>query len=132
MRNNWRSYDITSPSGRRVEVKAAAYLQTWTHDGLFSQIRFDIEPKYYWSPDKGMGSVKKRNCDLYVFCVFTANNFRQPILNLDLWDFYVVATSTLNRETPTQKSISLSSLQRFNPVKTDYANLGHIIETIEL
>ncbi len=41
-RENWLSFDVTSPSGRRIEVKSAAYIQTWTPENIFAQIRFDI------------------------------------------------------------------------------------------
>ena len=32
LRTDWTPYDLTSPSGRRIEVKSAAYLQSWTED----------------------------------------------------------------------------------------------------
>lgn len=133
MRVDWIPYDITSPSGRRVEVKSAAYLQSWTKE-YFSKIVFDIAPKRAWTPDGGMApaSEKKRNSDIYVFCVYTALTRDESLLNLDLWDFYVLPTSVLNKMSATQKSIGLQSLLKLGPVKTDYASLGHIIETINL
>ena len=30
LRTDWTPYDLASPSGRRIEVKSAAYLQSWT------------------------------------------------------------------------------------------------------
>lgn len=131
VRINWTPYDCVSPSSRRIEVKSAAYLQSWT-DEDFSRISFDIAPKFSWTPENGYSDVKSRNCDLFVFSVYTATSRNQSILNLDLWDFYILATSTLNREIPNQKKISLSSLQRLCPIKTDYAGLLSAIETIEL
>ncbi|MBR1629239.1 MAG: hypothetical protein IJ679_08260 [Lachnospiraceae bacterium] len=132
MRDNWQSYDVMSPTGRRIEVKSAAYLQIWTDEDHYSQMIFDIAPKLPWGREHGMGSVKNRNCDLYVFCVYTALSREQSILDLDLWGFYVLATFVLDREIPKQKSISLSSLLRFHPVKTNFSKLGETIESIEL
>lgn len=131
MRVDWLPYDITSPSGRRIEVKSAAYLQSWTKD-YYSQILFDIAPKHAWTPDEGFSLELKRNSDLYVFCVYTALTREKSILDLELWDFYVLATSILDKNIPEQKKIALSSLQKFNPIKTDYAGLGNVIETIPL
>lgn len=133
MRANWLPFDVTSPSGRRIEVKSAAYIQAWTLENIFAQIRFDIGKKLAWdNANASYSSEAKRNCDLYVFCVFTAKTRDISFLNLDYWDFYVLPTSVLNEKVPNQKGIALSSLLKLNPVKTDYARLGNVIETISL
>lgn len=133
MRTNWLPFDITSPSGRRIEVKSAAYIQAWTPENVFAQIRFDIGKKLAWNNDTAAFSSKaERNCDLYVFCLFTAKTRDVSLLNLDYWDFYVLPTSVLNEKMTDQKSIALSSLLKLDPVKTDYAGLGNVIETIPL
>ena len=130
IRTNWFPYDITSPSGRHIEVKSAAYLQSWTTD-FHSQIKYDIAPKLAWD-GKNYTTEAKRNCDLFVFCLYTALTHDKPILNLDYWEFYVLPVSVINDKVPAQKTISLSSLLKLEPVKTDYSRLGTIIETINL
>lgn len=131
MRVNWTPYDLTSPSRRRIEVKSAAYLQSWTSD-YFSKIIFSIAPARAWYPDTGWAQDIARHSDLYVFCVYTATSRDQSILNLDLWDFYVLPTSVLDRERPNQKTMSLTTLLSMDPVKASFSTLGEIIETIEL
>ena len=132
-RENWLPFDVTSPSGRRIEVKCAAYIQSWTPENIFAQIRFDIEKKLAWdNKTAAYASEAKRNCDLYVFCIFTAKTKDVSLLNLDYWDFYVLPTSVLNDKLPNQKSIAFSALQKLNPVKADYAELGTVIESINL
>lgn len=130
MRVNWLPFDITSPYGRRIEVKSAAYLQSWTTD-FPSQIQYDIAPKLAWD-GHSYASEAKRNCDIFVFCLYTALTRDKSILDLDYWEFYVLPTSVLDAKIPTQKKISLSSLLKLEPVKTDYAGLGKVIETIKL
>ena len=130
-RTNWLPYDVTSPTGRRIEVKSAAYIQSWTPENVCSQIKFDIGKKLAWD-GTSYASKPDRNCDLYVFCVFTALTKDISVLNLDYWDFYVLPTSVLNEKVPEQKSIALSSLLKLKPVKTDFEGLGEIIETIKL
>lgn len=133
IRENWLPFDVTSPSGKRIEIKSAAYIQAWTPDNIPSQIRFDIGKKLAWdNTTASFASEAKRNCDLYVFCLFTAMTKDVSLLNLDYWDFYVLPTSILNENLPNQKSISFSALQKLNPVKTDYAGLGAIIESTNL
>lgn len=133
VRENWLPFDVTSPSGRRIEVKSAAYIQAWTPENIFAQIRFDIGKKLAWdNTTASFASSAKRNCDLYVFCLFTAKTKDISLLNLDYWDFYVLPTSVLNEKLPNQKSIALSVLQTLSPVKTDYARLGAVIESIKL
>lgn len=133
MRRNWLPFDITSPSGRRIEVKSAAYVQAWTPENIFTQIRFDIRKKLAWDNDSATyATIAKRNCDLYVFCLFTAMTKDTSLLDLAYWDFYVLPTSVLNEKIPNQKGISLSSLLKLDPIKTDYAGLGAVIESIKL
>ncbi len=133
IRTNWLPFDATSPSGRRIEVKSAAYIQAWTPENIFAQIRFDIGKKLAWdNATASYASEAKRNCDLYVFCLFTAMTKDISLLNLDYWDFYVLPTSVLNEKVPKQKGISLSSLLKLEPVKTDYAGLSAAIESIKL
>lgn len=124
-------YDLTSPSGRRIEVKSAAYLQSWTED-YFSHIIFDIAPKRAWDPRSGYSPEKARHSDLYVFCLYTARSREQSIMNLDLWEFYVLPTSVLDQHRPSQKSIGLNSLLSLKPIKSNFQNLGNTIETITL
>ncbi len=131
VRTNWLPYDVTSPSGRRIEVKSAAYIQSWTPDNIYSKIGFDIGKKIAWNGVTS-ASEAKRNCDLYVFCVFTALTRDISVLNLDYWDFYVLPTSILNEKVPNQKHIALSSLLKLKPTKTDYEGLGSVIESIKL
>lgn len=130
VRTDWLPFDVTSPSGRRIEVKSAAYLQSWTTD-FPSQIQYDIAPKLAWD-GKSYAAEAKRNCDLFVFCLYTALTRDKSILDLDYWEFYVLPTSVLNDRIPNQKTISLSSLLKLEPVKTDYAGLGTVIETMKL
>lgn len=133
IRENWLPFDVMSPSGRRIEVKSAAYIQAWTPENIFAQIRFDIGKKLAWdNATATSATVAKRNCDLYVFCLFTAKTKDISLLDLDYWDFYVLPTSVLDEKVPDQKGISLSSLLKLEPVKTDYAGLGAVIESIKL
>lgn len=130
-RADWLPFDLTSPSGLRIEVKSSAYLQAWTPEDVFSQIIFDISKKLAWD-GATYASKAMRNNDLYVFCVFTARTRDVSILDLDYWDFYVLPTSVLNERVPEQKKISLSSLLKLEPIKTDFSGLPAAVESLRL
>lgn len=66
------------------------------------------------------------------FCVFTARTRDVSILDLDYWDFYVLPTSVLDEKVPEQKTITLSSLLKLEPVKTDFAGLPAAVESVRL
>jgi hypothetical protein len=118
--NEWAPYDL-EVDGIRVEVKSAAYVQSWTQKG-YSKISFGIAPRRAWDPETNqLASVSKRHSDVYVFCVL--KNKDQAIinpLNLDQWEFYVLVTRVLDENVTDQKTITLGSLQKLGPKMVDY------------
>lgn len=111
-RREWDPYDLVTPSGTTLEVKSAAYVQTWTQTKP-STITFGIAPTRAWNYDTAKFSPeRRRQADLYIFCLLTERdrNLVDP-LNLDQWRFYIVPTPVLNERFPDQKSISLSTLE---------------------
>jgi hypothetical protein len=128
-RVEWDAHDLIAPDGSAVEVKSAAYCQTWGQRAL-SDITFDIAPKL---PDNIPGNdtrvAPRRPADVYVFCVLKHQD--KPTidpLNLDQWDFYVLPTRVLNEKVPTQKKIALSSLMKLGPLQTGFSSLRHAVE----
>jgi hypothetical protein len=47
VRTEWDAFDLRTPEGIKVEVKSAAYLQSWKQSAP-SKICFDIRPNYGW------------------------------------------------------------------------------------
>jgi hypothetical protein len=47
VRDEWAAFDLESPEGIKIEVKSAAYLQSWSQLKL-SNICFSIRPSRYW------------------------------------------------------------------------------------
>jgi hypothetical protein len=124
-------FDLIDSDGRRIEVKSAAYLQSWEQE-YYSKILFDITPHRAWSPDAGYSQVAKRNSDLYVFCLYTSLDREHTITDLDLWEFYIISTARLDKKLPTQKTISLSTLMKLEPIKTKYDCLRTSIENLPM
>lgn len=111
-RDEWSAFDLETPDGIKLEIKSAAYLQSWFQRTL-SRISFSTKAALYWdSLTNKQSETAKRHADVYVFCLLHHNN-KQTVdpLNLNQWEFYVLATKQLNDYTRSQHSITLKSLK---------------------
>ncbi|MGA2242794.1 MAG: hypothetical protein ABSH11_12285 [Verrucomicrobiota bacterium] len=110
----WAPFDLRTPKPERikVEVKSAAYLQSWSQDN-FSIIKFDIEKTTPLDNKKGGYRGKPRRvAKVYVFALLAEKDkSKVDPLNLDQWKFCVVPTATLNNRKRSQQSITLNSLK---------------------
>jgi hypothetical protein len=59
-RKNWDNYDVRSPSGVTVEVKASGYLQAWPQR-RHSQPQFGSVAARRWSDDAGQMGQRARD-----------------------------------------------------------------------
>lgn len=115
LRDEWSAYDLRTPDpdGIKIEVKCSAYVQSW-YQREKSKISFSTKPALYWdSFTAEFGTIKQRHADVYVFCLLH-NSDQTTIdpLNINQWEFYVLATEQLNNYERSQHSITLKSLQR--------------------
>lgn len=129
-RIEWDDCDLQTLSGIRVEVKSAAYLQSWSQS-RHSAISFGIAPSYGWDADEKVRiEVPVRNSKAYVFCLLKAKDKRDlSLTNLDQWEFYVLPTCVLE-QLGSQKTLSLGSLLRLCPVRCQYGEIGKTIERL--
>ena len=116
VRDGWAAFDLVTPDGIRVEVKSAAYVQSWWQRRL-SPITFSVRRTRAWSADTGfMAAEAMRQADVYVFSLLAhADKTTIDPLNVDQWRFFVVATAVLNARTRSQHSITLNTLRRITP-----------------
>ena len=119
IRDEWSAYDLETPDGIKIEVKSAAYLQSWEQKQL-SKITFSTKASMSWDYEiEKRSTIVSRRADVYVFCLlYHIDKKTVNPLNLDQWEFYVLATTELNNYTRSQHSITLNSLKRLtNTVK---------------
>ena len=130
-RPGWNAYDLITPEGIKVEVKSAAYLQTW-QQAAHSKVCFDIRPTFGWdAATNTYGTERKRQADVYVFCLLAYKD--KPTLDpLDLsqWEFYVLPARTLDERLPNQKTLSLAGLLRLGPVKAEFGGIDSTIKRL--
>ncbi|WP_105172250.1 hypothetical protein [Pseudoalteromonas sp. T1lg24] len=124
IRTEWDAFDIETPEGIKVEVKSGAYIQSWEQK-RHSTIQFSIRPSQGWDSESNeRNSEVRRQADIYVFCLLKHKD-QSSInpLNLEQWEFYVLPTNTLDQSVGAQKTITLNSLEKLNPIKVNYGEL---------
>ena len=130
VRAEWDAYDLRTRTGETVEVKSAAYLQTWIQRDL-SKIQFDIAPTRSWSAETNVyASEVKRQADIYVFALL-GHQDKSTLNPLDVsqWSFFVLRGDVLNNQLGPQKQISLSTLKRLLPIQCRFDQLAEAIAT---
>lgn len=124
VRIEWDACDLTTPGGVRVEVKSAAYCQTWAQRRL-SSIGFDIAPRWPDNiPGVEVSDCARRAADVYVFCLLHHQD-KETIdpMQLSQWTFFVLSARVLDERVATQKRIALSALRKLGPIETNYMGL---------
>ena len=115
VRNEWDSYDLEMEDGAKIEVKSAAYLQSW-HQEKLSSISFRVQKTRSWDSESNrLENEAKRQADVYVFAVLVHRD--KPTvdpLNVNQWRFYVLPTRILDKRTRSQHSITLKTLERLS------------------
>lgn len=131
VRTEWDDVDVRVPltSGQlAIEVKSAAYVQSWAQERP-SPITFGIAPTVGWDAQTNAVCMeRKRRADVYVFCLLgSEGQSHVDPLDLGQWQFFVLATCTLDALVPTQKSIRLAPLLRLGPVTCRFERLREVI-----
>jgi hypothetical protein len=124
VRDEWAAYDLQTGEGIKVEVKSAAYIQSW-HQNKLSSISFRTPKTLAWDPDtNSLDSEPSRAADVYVFALL-AHKDKPTIDPLDVsqWCFYVMPTIALDNRTRSQHSITLRTLERLSSGPIIYHDL---------
>jgi hypothetical protein len=130
IREEWASYDLRTPEGITVEVKSAAYIQSW-HQGRLSPIVFSCPKTRAWDPHTGAYEAEpRRQAQVYVFALLAhQNQATLDPLNLVQWEFYVVPTAVLDARERSQHSITLPSLKDLHGEPVGFQGLRQAVVT---
>jgi hypothetical protein len=128
VRDEWAAYDLVTSDGISVEVKSAAFIQSWAQKRL-STITFHVPKTHAWNPETNtLEGERRRQAQVYVFALL-AHQEKATIdpLNVDQWWFYILPTSVLNDRTRSQHSITLRSLEALAGEAVSYHDLRDAI-----
>jgi len=129
IREEWAKYDLKAKDGTRIEVKSAAYIQSWRQRD-FSTISFLVPKTRAWDKDTNLQSKEsQRQADVYVFALL-AHKEQSTLDPMDLsqWEFYVLPTSVLDNRTRSQHSITLPSLRNLAGAPVSFYGLEEAVK----
>ena len=111
-RVEWGPHDVTAPDGTRIEVKSAAYLQSWAQRKL-STPRFSLKgAKLIWNSDSGSWTEPLGGrVDVWVFALQTCTDHTlYDPLTTEQWTFWVLPARVIDELG--QAGAGLSTIQR--------------------
>jgi hypothetical protein len=128
VREEWAAFDLTAPDGTRIEVKSAAFIQSW-HQEKLSTITFRVPKTRAWARESNRFSEEmRRQADVYVFALLAhKNQATLDPLDVSQWEFFVVPTAKLDNRTRSQHSITLKSLRALSGEPVMYSDLRRAI-----
>jgi hypothetical protein len=130
-RDEWGACDLCIPEGPKIEVKSAAYLQSWSQRAP-SAISFGVRRTRAWDPDTNIMSTDvRRQADVYVFALL-AHRDKQTLNPLDVtqWTFYVLPTAVLNEHMFELKRVTLQALLRLTPRQATFSELAAAVREV--
>jgi len=88
---SWDDDDLLTSTGIKVEVKSAAYLQSWPTEKL-STIGFGGLRSRAWTPEQGLDDEPAFHADVYVFALLACTDHAElNPLAADQWKFWVAS-----------------------------------------
>ena len=119
VRSAWGDCDLVTRAGTRVEVKAAAYLQSWRTETL-ETIGFGGLRGRAWDPVTGFAPEPSYRADVYVFALLTTvDHALLDPLATDQWELFVAPHAAVAARGV--KRLSLTSVQQIanGPLRWD-------------
>lgn len=128
-RVSYANFDVTTPSGTRVEVKSAGRLQSWPQRTP-SNVVFSRIIARAWDPETDTFSeAPKVRADVFVFAIQTCiEPERYSPTDTSQWEFRVASAA---RITPlATRSVSLATIDRIAPEPMMLADLAQAVEEV--
>ena len=132
IRDEWGAYDLITQGGLRIEVKSAAYVQSWQQSRL-SKISFKVPKTFGWDKETNkFDKEKKRQADVYVFALLSHKD-KKTVNPLDIsqWEFFVLPTKVLDEMERSQHSITLPSLKKLTD-SVSFFELGQAVDKAKM
>jgi len=128
VRAAWDDFDVLTPDGIRVEVKASGYLQSWVQKRP-SKISFGRLTGRSWNAETGeLGAERELRADVFVFAIQTCGDPEgYDPLDLDAWRFLVLPRVEV--EKAGTRSISLTTLRGLNAVEVSISGLSEAVRS---
>jgi hypothetical protein len=111
IRDSWVEWDLVTPGGVKIEVKASAYLQSWEQRNTSKIVFTGLKGRTLNTETNQYAPKSTYNADIYVFCVqIEQSREKWDAFNLDQWRFYLLPKKQL--EMLDQNTLSLNPLRK--------------------
>ena len=130
VRNEWDAFDLTTPSGVKVEVKSSAYLQSW-HQRRLSTVGWRLGPTRGWEASTNVFSPDAQwQADVYVLALFEQQE-KAGVDPLDVtrWRFFVVPVRLL-RERAHKQFLALRAVKALVGSGIGYDSIARAVEEV--
>lgn len=125
-KEEWANFDVLTPAGVRVEVKASAYWQSWAQRGPSKTIFSGLTGRS-WLEDGSYSESREVRADVYVFALQACRDReRYDPLDVGQWEFRVLPARVI-REAGT-RSIGVASLERHGAWPVPWSDLAAAID----
>lgn len=129
-KEEWANFDVETPDGIRIEVKASAYWQSWPQRGP-SKIVFSGLTARSWEDDGSYSADRQIRADVFVFAVQAcADPTKYDPFDINQWEFYVLPASTIAKTNA--RSMSLASLARHEAGPIAWKDLAEVIGVLPI
>lgn len=125
-KEEWGNFDVRTPTGVRVEVKASAYWQSWAQRGPSKTIFSGLTGRS-WSEDGSYSETREVRADVFVFALQACRDReRYDPLDAGQWEFRVLPARVI-REAGT-RSIGVAFLDRHGACPAPWSELAAAID----
>ncbi|MGW7416505.1 hypothetical protein [Streptomyces sp. NPDC054863] len=119
-RVEWDAYDVLSPDGVKIEVKAGGYVQAWSQTRASKDPRWDIPQTVPTDPSAREAHPPQTHefqADVYVFALHGARTHDQyDALDLGQWRFHVLSRTEVMALPRGSKGHALATLRRVRDI----------------
>lgn len=129
--NGWSLFDAQY-KGKRIEVKASSYWQSWKKSHAISEQRIYSIRKTHVEYQNSKTELARQN-DIYIFCIDMGRTEESANpLNLENWQFYVIPTKVIDKNCKDQKTISLNRIRQLwgNDIGLTYIQIKDAVDKI--
>lgn len=128
VRQSWMPFDLQTSDGIKIEVKSAAYVQSW-HQHRLSKINFVVPKRCGFDANANtLEDTPSRHADVYVFALLAhQDKLSTDPLKLEQWRFYALSARLLDERERSQHSITLRSLEALVGPGVDFSGIGQAV-----
>lgn len=129
VRGEWDAFDLITREGLTIEVKSAAFVQSWDQVELSNIVWRTPRTRAWDAATNRQSTEERRQAEVYVFALLHHLNKKTiDPLNIGQWSFFVLPTQALDSRARSQHSITLPSLKTLAGLPVSFSGLSSAVD----